>query len=94
MISQYQADKRHPRISDIRRISGPLLDRIDIHIDVPRVEYEKLSDERLGEPSSVIKARVEAARAVQWCRFVGTVRFPNLGSIGQKRVECDIMDHR
>ena len=33
-----------------KRISGPLLDRIDIHIEVPRVEYEKLSYDRLGEP--------------------------------------------
>ena len=34
-----------------KRISGPLLDRIDIHVDVPRVEYQKLSDDRLGEAS-------------------------------------------
>jgi magnesium chelatase family protein len=45
-----------------KRISGPLLDRIDIHIEVPRVEYEKLSDDRLGEPSAAIRKRVEAAR--------------------------------
>jgi magnesium chelatase family protein len=44
-----------------KRISGPLLDRIDIHIDVPRVEYDKLSDDRLGEPSAAIRGRVEAA---------------------------------
>ena len=48
-----------------KRISGPLLDRIDIHIQVPRVEYEKLSDKRTGEPSAVIRERVEAARLVQ-----------------------------
>jgi magnesium chelatase family protein len=36
-----------------------LLDRIDIHIEVPRVEYNKLSDRRLGEPSATIQARVE-----------------------------------
>jgi magnesium chelatase family protein len=52
-----------------KRISGPLLDRIDIHIEVPRVEYEKLSDSRLGEPSAVIQARVEAARQCQRERF-------------------------
>lgn len=51
------------------RISGPLIDRIDIHIDVPRVEYDKLSDERLGEPSAVIQERVEAARQRQRARF-------------------------
>ena len=52
-----------------KRISGPLLDRIDIHIEVPRVDYTKLSDERLGEPSSRIRARVEAARQRQRERF-------------------------
>ena len=52
-----------------KRISGPLLDRIDIHIEVPRVEYEKLSDRRMAETSEVIRARVEAARQVQRLRF-------------------------
>ena len=52
-----------------KRISGPLLDRIDIHIEVPRVEYEKLSETRTGEPSSVIRTRVEAARLLQRERF-------------------------
>ncbi len=55
-----------------KRISGPLLDRIDIHIEVPRVEFEKLSDRRLGEPSAAIRARVEAAREIQRQRFQGT----------------------
>jgi magnesium chelatase family protein len=55
-----------------KRISGPLLDRIDIHIEVPRVEYDKLSDERLGEPSDIVQARVEAARERQRERFAGT----------------------
>ncbi len=52
-----------------KRISGPLLDRIDIHVDVPRVEYEKLSDRGLGEASAAIQRRVEAARQVQQRRF-------------------------
>ena len=55
-----------------KRISGPLLDRIDIHIEVPRVEYDKLTDERRGEASAVIRARVEAARERQRERFAGT----------------------
>lgn len=55
-----------------KRISGPLLDRMDIFIDVPRIEYEKLADDRLGEESAVIRARIEAARAVQRERFQGT----------------------
>jgi len=52
-----------------KRISGPLLDRIDIHIEVPRVEYDKLSDQRLGEHSAAIQERVEAARQRQRQRF-------------------------
>lgn len=55
-----------------KRISGPLLDRIDIHIEVPRVDYEKLSGDRVGEKSETIRARVEKARARQRQRFAGT----------------------
>jgi len=55
-----------------KRISGPLLDRIDIHIQVPRVDYDKLSDARQGEPSANVRARVEAARERQRVRFKGT----------------------
>jgi magnesium chelatase family protein len=52
-----------------KRISGPLLDRIDIHVEVPRVDYEKLSDDRFGEPSVSVQARVESAREIQRQRF-------------------------
>lgn len=55
-----------------KRISGPLMDRIDIHIQVPRVEYDKLSDNRLGEASASVQERVEAARERQRQRFTGT----------------------
>ncbi|RLD00066.1 MAG: magnesium chelatase [Chloroflexi bacterium] len=55
-----------------KRISGPLLDRIDIHVQVPRVDYDKLTDKRLGEPSEAIRARVERARNVQRKRFADT----------------------
>jgi magnesium chelatase family protein len=54
-----------------KRISGPLLDRIDIHIEVPLVDYEKLSSDRLGESSADIRKRVQAARQRQLERFVG-----------------------
>jgi len=47
------------------------MDRIDIHIGVPRVDYDKLSDDRLGEPSAAIRQRVEAAREIQHARFEG-----------------------
>ncbi len=52
-----------------QRLSGPMLDRIDIHVDVPRVDYDKLTDERRGEPSAMVRKRVEAARALQHERF-------------------------
>jgi magnesium chelatase family protein len=52
-----------------KRISGPLLDRIDIHIEVPRVDYEKLSGDRLGETSETIRVRVQSARDIQNKRF-------------------------
>jgi magnesium chelatase family protein len=55
-----------------KKISGPLLDRIDIHITVPPVEFEKLSGDRLGEPSAVIQERVEKARVRQRERFEKT----------------------
>lgn len=55
-----------------KRISGPVLDRIDIQVDVPRVDYEKLTDARLGEASAAIRARVTAAREVQQARFEGS----------------------
>jgi magnesium chelatase family protein len=60
-----------------RRISGPLLDRIDIHVEVPRVDYEKLSDSRLGESSASIRDRVEHARQTQRERFSGTTLTAN-----------------
>ena len=52
-----------------KRISGPLLDRIDIHIEVPKVDYEKLSSNRVSETSESIRQRVQAARDIQNKRF-------------------------
>ena len=51
------------------KISGPLLDRIDIHIEVTPVPFEKLSEDRKGESSSAIRKRVTAAREIQTIRF-------------------------
>ena len=55
-----------------RRISGPLLDRIDIFVEVPRVEYEELTGEDTGESSVTVRRRVETARERQRRRFSGT----------------------
>lgn len=51
------------------RISGPLVDRIDIHLEIPRPEYHELSSAEKGESSAEIKSRVEQAREIQRLRF-------------------------
>jgi len=55
-----------------KRISGPFIDRVDIFVEVPHIDYEKLADGRLGEQSEKVQARVEAARSIQRARFEGT----------------------
>jgi len=55
-----------------KRISGPLLDRVDIFVEVPRVEYEKLAAVTEGESSEMVRDRVEYTRAAQTRRFEGT----------------------
>ena len=77
-----------------KRISGPMLDRIDIHIEVPRVDYEKLSGDRLGETSASIRKRVQAARDIQSLRFVDT---PDIicnadMRVGEIRQFCKLQD--
>ena len=59
------------------RISGPLLDRIDIQVEVPAVRYKELADHTAGESSADIRARVDRARAVQLARFHGRKIFCN-----------------
>ena len=52
-----------------KKISGPLLDRIDLHIEVPRVKFEKLADQKVAESSEEIKKRIERARELQRQKF-------------------------
>jgi magnesium chelatase family protein len=61
LVSRYQ-----------RRISGPFIDRVDIFVEVPHIDYEKLTDDRLGERSEKVQARVTAARSRQLERFKET----------------------
>ena len=56
----------------LSKVSGPLLDRLDIHIEVPPVDYNQLSDSEAGESSTTIRERVNAARKIQLERFKGT----------------------
>ncbi|MCC6790584.1 MAG: YifB family Mg chelatase-like AAA ATPase [Thermomicrobiales bacterium] len=73
-----------------KRISGPLLDRIDIHIEVPRVEYEKLAERRGGEPSADVRARVSAARRTQEERYRGTNLHTN-ADMGPKELASHVV---
>jgi len=55
-----------------KRLSGPLLDRIDIFVDVPHIDYEKLTEDKSGESARKVRARVKAAHEIQLERFRGT----------------------
>ncbi len=82
LISRYQ-----------RRISGPFIDRVDIFVDVPRVDYEKLAGDTLGEASSRVQARVEQGRVHQQRRFNGTRLTSNAEMTpGEIRDFCPIDD--
>ena len=61
LVSRYQ-----------KRISGPFIDRVDIFVEVPRIDYEKLTDDRLGEKSNQVQDRVRVTRSRQQQRFNGT----------------------
>ncbi|MFA6428208.1 MAG: ATP-binding protein [Candidatus Buchananbacteria bacterium] len=54
-----------------KKISGPLLDRIDLHVEVPKVKFEKLADDSLAEDSVAIRQRIQQARTQQLTRFKG-----------------------
>lgn len=75
-----------------RRLSGPLLDRIDLHIEVPAIKYEKLAGEQEGETSAVVRQRVQQARQIQTRRFsqdnIGTNSEMNLQLI-KKHCQAD-----
>ncbi len=68
------------------KISGPLLDRIDIHIEVPAVKYKELSANTKSEPSSEIRKRVINARNIQYKRFEKTKHIYNNRDMGSKEV--------
>jgi magnesium chelatase family protein len=65
-----------------KRLSGPILDRIDMHLSVQRVDFEQLSSAAEGEPSAVVRQRVIAARKRQWRRFA---EHPSVSSNAEMR---------
>jgi len=60
-----------------KRISGPLMDRIDIFLDIPRIDYDKLTDDGQSELSESVRRRVQSARQIQLERFTGSALTDN-----------------
>jgi magnesium chelatase family protein len=82
LVSRYQ-----------RRISGPFIDRVDIFVEVPHIEYEKLADSRTAEKSENIRRRVEAARIIQRDRLSVAKHTCNAEMTpGEVRQYCNIDD--
>lgn len=77
LVSRYQ-----------RRVSGPLLDRIDIHVEAPRVKYDKLSSLATGEPSATVRERVIAARHRQTERLRGHPRCQSNADLGPVEIRA------
>src|SRR5690625_1659401 len=91
--SGYFNDPDAPRTSSpaeiqryLGKISGPLLDRIDLHIEVTPVPFEKLSEERRGEPSKIVRERVTKAREVQTLRFEEYQNIHHNAQMGVKQI--------
>lgn len=70
-----------------QRISGPIIDRLDIHVDVPRVDYDKLTGTGHGESSQDVRARVEHARQIQRERFKGISHLHANADMRPKEIE-------
>jgi magnesium chelatase family protein len=77
------------------RISGPLLDRIDIHVEVPQVKFREIAGEHNGESSAAIRERVIAARERQHHRFHGKPRVSCNAHMGPRELKqfCKLNDH-
>lgn len=70
----------------LNKISGPLMDRIDLHIEVEAITYDEITSKELEEPSSEIKKRVNNARAIQLERYKGSKIYSN-SKMGDKEIQ-------
>lgn len=78
----------------LKKISGPLLDRIDIHIEVPRLKKDELIGKAEGEPSEDIRKRVISAREIQTERFMGTKILSNSHMTGSQLKKYATLDQK
>jgi len=74
------------------RISGPLLDRIDLHVEVPQVKFREISDGKPGETSAQIRERVVAARKIQTARFADKPKVTCNARMGSRELKqhCEL----
>ncbi len=74
------------------RVSGPLLDRIDLHIEVPQVKFREMTGEKPGETSAEIRARVIAARQLQHARFADKPKITCNARMGSRELKsyCEL----
>ena len=74
------------------RISGPLLDRIDVHVEVPQVKFREISGDRTGETSAQIRERVVAARQRQHARFADKPKITCNARMGSRELKkfCEL----
>ena len=74
------------------RISGPLLDRIDLHIEVPQVKFREMADATPGETSAQIRKRVVAAQKIQQARFAGKPKVTCNARMGTRELKsfCEL----
>ncbi|MEI6077241.1 MAG: ATP-binding protein [Verrucomicrobiota bacterium] len=77
------------------RISGPLLDRIDLHVEVPQVKFREITSEKIGETSAEIRTRVIAARQQQQTRFTLKPKITCNARMGPKELKdfCALDDN-
>lgn len=88
----YGDPKKECRCTEIQvqryftKVSGPLLDRIDLHVEVPHIPYDELSGDRAGSSSAEVRAKVVAARVLQQRRFAGTPAHNN-AAMSERQVQ-------
>jgi magnesium chelatase family protein len=89
--SGYAPDNPKARDRYLAKLSGPLLDRIDIHVEVPAVTYRELTGKRAGTDSATMAGQVQAARQIQRQRFGDTVTNASMDS-KQLKQHCELSD--
>jgi magnesium chelatase family protein len=89
--SGYNSNDPSKRDKYLQKLSGPLLDRIDLHVEVPAVPYRELTSRRQGTDSATMRAQVERARAAQRKRFDAPTTNAAMDSKALKQ-HCDLSD--